>query len=118
MDVSFTVVAGGPGTEDPEFERELGAALGAEVEREGPELGWVADLFAFLVTYKTEIILGLGLVGQALPIVDRLIELAARRGATIKIVDRGREVTVETSRRQEAADLLRAALERASPASG
>jgi hypothetical protein len=118
MDASFTVVAGGPGADSSEFERELAVAVAGEVEREEPDLGVVADLLAFIVTYKTEILLGLSLASQALQIVDRLIELASRRGATIRVVDRGREVTVETGRRQEAADLVRAVLERSVPAGG
>jgi hypothetical protein len=48
----------------------------------------------------------------------RLIELAGRRGGTIKVVDRGREVTVETGRRRELVDLVRTALERSAPARG
>src|SRR5262245_14494032 len=111
MDASFTVVASGPGTGDPVFERELAAAVAGEAEREEPELGVLADLWTFIVTYRTELLLGISLAKHALQIVDRLIELATRRGATIKVVDRGREVTVETGRRQEAADLVRAVLE-------
>jgi hypothetical protein len=118
MDAIFTVIAGGPGTDGSAFERELAVAVAGEAEREGPALSVAADLWTFIVTYKEEILLGLTLADSALQIVDRLIELATRRGATIKVVDRGREVTVETGRRQEAADLVRAVLERSAPAGG
>jgi hypothetical protein len=73
--------AGGPGTDSSEFERELAAAVAGDVEREEPDLGVAADLLAFIVTYKSEILLGLSFATQALQIVDRLIELAGRRGA-------------------------------------
>ncbi|KRR18612.1 hypothetical protein CQ14_24815 [Bradyrhizobium lablabi] len=118
MDANFTVIAGGPGTDGSAFERELAVAVAGEVEREGPTLGAVADLWTFVVTHKEEILVGFTFAEAALQIVDRLIELATRRGSTIKVVDRGREVTVETSRRQEAADVVRAALERSAPAGG
>jgi hypothetical protein len=118
MDANFTVIAGGPGTDGSAFERELAVAVAGEVEREEPTLGVAADLWTFIVTHKEQVLLGFALADVALQIVDRLIELAARRGATIKVVDRGREVTVETGRRQEAADLVRAALERSAPEGG
>lgn len=118
MDASFTVIAGGPATDDSGFERELATAVAGDTERAGPALGVASDLLAFIVTYKSELLTGVVLVNHALQIVDRLIELAAKRGATIKVVDRGREVTVETSRRQEAADLVRAVLGRSARTGG
>lgn len=118
MAMSFTLIAGGPGTDDPEFEKELAEAVAGVAEREEPALGVVNDLWVFIVEHKEALLIGLTFADRALEIVDRLIKLASRRGATIKVVDRGREVTVEAEQRQEAADLVRTVLERSAPARG
>jgi len=115
MDASFTLVADVPADGAAELQAALAEATGSEIEQEPPALGLIAATIgavAYVVTHAHQLKDVFEAAKAATGLASALIGIAERRQIKLTLVEGGRQITVEATRREDLEAILTKLLER------